>query len=231
MEDREEPGRRERKKAATRLAISNRATELFVERGFEAVTVAEVAEAADVSIKTVFNHFATKEDLFFDRVGEVLDVLDRAILERPGGATPIEALHRLLADQRVPIADGAGWELLDQPRAYELIRRFTAAEHASPALRARRLVLAEDWTEHLARTFTAAYGLGTADDRPRVLAAMVMGAMGLRERALSAAVMDRLPAAEVEAGVRRVVDEAFGRIERAFADLEQASGSAGEHST
>src|SRR3712207_5128285 len=58
-------GRRERKKRAAREAIAATARRLFADRGFDAVTVAEVAAAANVSEKTVFNHFATKEDLAF----------------------------------------------------------------------------------------------------------------------------------------------------------------------
>ena len=60
------PGRRERKKQLTRQAISDVATALFLERGFDDVTVAQIAAAADVAVQTVFNHFRTKEDLFFD---------------------------------------------------------------------------------------------------------------------------------------------------------------------
>src|ERR1700712_1173461 len=63
MDTTELPGRRERKKRATRDAIFIAARTLFMKKGYDAVTVAEIAEAADVSEKTVFNHFATKEDL------------------------------------------------------------------------------------------------------------------------------------------------------------------------
>ncbi len=60
-------GLRERKKRQTRQHISDVATGLFLERGFDAVTIAEVAEAADVSVNTVYNYFPAKEDLFLDR--------------------------------------------------------------------------------------------------------------------------------------------------------------------
>jgi len=76
------PGLRDRKKQATRQAISNVATRLFVERGYEAVSVADIAHEADVSRKTVFNYFARKEDLVFDREDEVRALARDAIAGR-----------------------------------------------------------------------------------------------------------------------------------------------------
>ncbi len=66
MAEPETMGRRERKKAATRKAISDAATELFLERGFDEVSIREIAERADVSPTTVFAHFPSKEALVFD---------------------------------------------------------------------------------------------------------------------------------------------------------------------
>jgi AcrR family transcriptional regulator len=96
---------RERKKAATRLAISNIATELFTERGFDAVTVDEVAAAANVSKMTVFNYFARKEDLLFDRNDEVIALL-RARIAARGSQAPIPALRAFvheLVEQHHPL--------------------------------------------------------------------------------------------------------------------------------
>src|SRR4051794_25335227 len=107
-------GLRATKKARTREAISDAATELFMERGFEAVTVAEIAEAADVSIKTVFNYFATKEDLYFDRADEIADSLVRTIIAREAGQTIAGSLRALLTANMFPFP-GAGWRRLRDP--------------------------------------------------------------------------------------------------------------------
>jgi AcrR family transcriptional regulator len=85
-----------RKRLATRQGISDAATRLFIERGFDNVTVDEIAEAADVGRMTVFNHFPRKEDMFFDRDEEGREKLRDALRQRDAGVAPIEAL-RLLA--------------------------------------------------------------------------------------------------------------------------------------
>jgi AcrR family transcriptional regulator len=219
-------GLRETKKARTRLAISDAATQLFKERGFEQVTVAEIAEAADVSIKTVFNYFATKEDLFFDRADELVEGLERTITDRPPGTTIASALRALLTENMVPFA-GARWQRLRDPAGYEAFRSFLATEHASPALRARRLVVSESWGRRLALVIAAELGLDAADYRAEVYAAMVLGAMGVRERTMSAAVLEGRSARVVEKRVRAAVGEAFDRIDRAFADIDVSRRAAG----
>ena len=90
-------GRRERKKAATRKTISDVATMLFLERGFDNVSIREVADAADVSPTTVFAHFAQKEALVFDEDDEQRDRLVAAVRDRPAGTTINRALHDFYA--------------------------------------------------------------------------------------------------------------------------------------
>src|SRR5271169_1315910 len=95
--------RRSRKRLAMRESISAVATRLFKERGFDHVTVDEIAEAADVGRMTVFNHFPRKEDMFFDRDEEIREILRKTIRQRDTRVSPIEALrllaHRLVAEQ------------------------------------------------------------------------------------------------------------------------------------
>lgn len=95
--------RRTRKRLATRQNISVTATRLFLERGFDHVTIDDIAEAADVGRMTVFNHFPRKEDMFFDRDREGRKILREALWHRDPGVAPIEALrllaHRLVAEQ------------------------------------------------------------------------------------------------------------------------------------
>jgi AcrR family transcriptional regulator len=202
---------RESNKTRTRLAISNVATRLFIERGFENVTVAEIAEAAQVSVKTVFNYFPTKEDLFFDRAGAVRDALLDAVRERPQDTSALEALRIVLSDRRVPF-DTSGWRSLRDTERYEHFRSYVAAEHASPALQARRLSIAEQWADSLEAVLADEMSARDA----KVLAAFVVGLMNLRSRELSAAMRDGASARSVERRVRALVDEGFARLSQAF---------------
>ncbi|MGW0197002.1 helix-turn-helix domain-containing protein, partial [Nonomuraea sp. NPDC003201] len=86
-------GRRERKKAETRRAMADAALRLFALRGFDAVTVNEVAEAADVSAKTVFNHFPTKEQLFFEHEPLLAGDPAEVVRQRPPGGRVLVALR------------------------------------------------------------------------------------------------------------------------------------------
>ena len=94
---------RSRKRLATRQSISNAATRLFLERGFDQVTVDEIAAAADVGRMTVFNHFPRKEDMFFDRDQEIRELLRDTLRQRDPQLAPVETLrllaHRLVAEQ------------------------------------------------------------------------------------------------------------------------------------
>ncbi len=89
-------GLREIKKARTRRAISSLATELFVARGYHAVTTAEIAEKAEVSVATLFNYFPVKEALVFDDDEDLESALADAVLSRPAGQSILEALREFI---------------------------------------------------------------------------------------------------------------------------------------
>jgi AcrR family transcriptional regulator len=100
-------GLRETKKLATRQQIAAVAMRLFAMKGFDHVTVSEIAAEAGVSVKTVFNYFPTKEDLFFDEVPERLRRITEAIKDRPPSETILDSLRRLqLSDAPRMCSDG-----------------------------------------------------------------------------------------------------------------------------
>src|SRR5688572_13762833 len=99
------PGLRERKKERTRALIAETARRLFAERGFDAVTVSEIAGAAEVAEKTVFNYFPTKEDLVFWRLEAFEAELLGAIRERERGESVLSAFGRFVLAPRGLLAE------------------------------------------------------------------------------------------------------------------------------
>src|SRR5436305_14133993 len=93
-------GLRERKKQRTRQLIADTARRLFAERGFDRVTVAEIAREAEVAQATVFNYFPTKEDLFYSRLEAFEEQLLAAIRERAPGQRVLAAFGGFLLDQQ-----------------------------------------------------------------------------------------------------------------------------------
>jgi AcrR family transcriptional regulator len=142
------PDRRTRKRLATRQAISDAATRLFIERGFDRVTIDEIADAADVGRMTVFNHFPRKEDMFFDREDEARDLLLGAVHTREPGVGPISALqrlaHRLVAQNSPAI------------RFFDGSRRFVETVAGSDALKSRARAIRDDLALALARALAEA---------------------------------------------------------------------------
>src|SRR3954468_24543994 len=92
-------GRRELRKAQTRAEVRATAQRLFTERGFDEVTIADVAAAADVAVQTVFNHFETKEALFFDGRTPWVEGTAVAVSQRAPGTDPVGALRRYVEQE------------------------------------------------------------------------------------------------------------------------------------
>ncbi|MEU6671549.1 helix-turn-helix domain-containing protein [Streptomyces sp. NPDC046727] len=196
---------RERKKRETRQRISDIATVLIREHGFDAVTVAEIARAAGVSSMTVFNYFPRKEDLFLDRVPQAADLFAAAVRDRAPGQSPLAALRGLalrLLEERHPLG-GVG-------EGFDAFWRIVAD---SPALRAR----AREGVEEVERALAAALGAAGAAD-PALAAALTMAAY----RTVFLASVRRLaagdPVDEVARDHRTRLETAFGALERAGLD-------------
>jgi AcrR family transcriptional regulator len=145
-------GLRESKKQQTRERIASEAMRLFATRGFDHVTVAEVADAAEVSEKTVFNYFPAKEDLFFDEVPARLAAIAAAVRERRPGQTALGALRELQAKEAPRLTS-------------EQFATFARVIEESPALRAKELEVMRSYSETLAETLCTELGVSELDAR------------------------------------------------------------------
>lgn len=201
------PRTSERGGPQTRTRISDIATRLFLDRGFDAVTVADVAREAGVSSVTVFNHFPRKEDLLFDKTDEAVAILEQAVSERSPGS---DALAGLRAAAFRLVEDGHPLSGVDD-RSMPFFR--TVAQ--SPALVARTREIAAELRAALAGALAGDDGF-TGD--PELFSALVVSgyATVLVENAR------RLIAGESPAEVRLDLDE---RLARLFDALSGLSGS------
>ncbi|ANB08607.1 TetR family transcriptional regulator [Streptomyces ambofaciens] len=158
-------GLRERKKRQTRQYISDVATGLFLQRGFEAVTVAEVADAANVSVNTVYNYFPAKEDLFLDRSKGVVDRLSRWVRGRRVGESAARAVLRELREEVESVSPRLG--LMD---GYAVFMRVI---QDSPALRSRMWAIGQEVLLDLERTLREETGGAEDDVTPALMAGQV----------------------------------------------------------
>lgn len=201
---------RERKKLRTRQRISGEATLLFIRRGFDNVTVAEVARAAEVSTMTVFNYFPRKEDLFLDRIPEARELIVRAVRERGAEESPLAALRRLvqaLLAERHPLGGvGEGFE------------HFWRTVLDSPALRARGREAVEELEGVLAGLLAEAAG-GDAErlgHEARLAAALTVAAIRVAYVDAAARQLGGDPVDEVAVEQAEVLRRTFDALEQAL---------------
>jgi len=159
-------GLRERKKQQTRQLIFETAARLFAARGFDAVTVAEVARAADVSEMTVFNYFPTKEDLFFAGMQLFEEWLLEAVRGRAEGVPALAAFRRLVVDSSSRLA---------AEENAEMIAKAVALIGGSPALQVREREIVARYTHRLADLLAAETGAPPGDVEPQGVASALMG--------------------------------------------------------
>lgn len=159
-------GRRERKKLETRRAISRAALDLALENGLDNLTVEAISEAADVSPRTFFNYFPSKEDALVTDAARIGDELRPLILERPAGESPMQVLRAVFIEHD-PFA------LVHANRERAVARQRLLQEHPT--------LIARQWAQHslLERTvseaFAERYGVDPAEDLRPALLAGVMG--------------------------------------------------------
>ncbi|MEU5976162.1 TetR/AcrR family transcriptional regulator [Streptomyces sp. NPDC047315] len=158
-------GLRERKKRRTRQHISDTATGLFMERGFEDVTIAEIAEAADVSVNTVYNYFATKEDLFLDRGDDVVEQLARWVRGRDAGESAVAAVLRELRAEVEGMSPRVGLV-----SGYD---RFVLVVHNAASLRASLSRLQRRALERLEEELRTETGAPADDFLPALMAGQI----------------------------------------------------------
>jgi AcrR family transcriptional regulator len=204
-----EPGLRERKKQQTRQLIFESARRLFAERGFDAVTVAEIARAADVSEVTVFNYFPNKEDLFFGGMRFFEEQLLEAVQTRPRGESALTALRRRLLESV---------DNLRSKERIEAVLRAAGAMSSSPALVTREREIVDRYTRRLAELLAKETGSDPDDVEAMAAAAALFGA----HRAVVNHVRKRVAAGRRGAAL---VEDTRTQIRRAFARLEKGLGT------
>ncbi|MRH90269.1 TetR family transcriptional regulator [Nocardia sp. SYP-A9097] len=175
-----EAGLRARKKLQTRQHILEVATGLFAERGFDVVTVAEIARIANVSEKTVFNYFGTKDDLIFGGMDDFGAALLLAIQERPRGMSPYEAFGNFVVQPR-------GMLDSEDPQAMEHLAAIARVIDASAVLQARQRQLFEASADRLAGVLA---GEADTDIAAGVVANAMVGVLRAMQKYLHRAVLD-----------------------------------------
>jgi AcrR family transcriptional regulator len=202
-------GLRERKKRQTRQALHRTAMELFVERGFENVTIAEIAEAAEVSKMTITNYFPAKDDIVFDGYGDAAGEPSAVVLGRAPGESAVAALRRAFLSglaRRDPLTglnDG--------------VTTFFRLVLDSPTLLRRQIEIFARSEDALARTLAQETGADPDDIAPRAAAAQLVGV----QRALVSDNCRRLVAGgradELYPGARESAVRAFDLLESGLA--------------
>jgi AcrR family transcriptional regulator len=167
-------GLRERKKRLMRQLISDTATAMFFQHGFDRVRVAEVATACGVSEKTVYNYFPTKESLLLDRADAMIDDIRQAL--GPGGrpSSPIDAAVGVIAEELRSIFeqvnhDGGG------PPDVSMIRRFIDLAESTPSLRAAQRDMIDQFVEVAAAAMAARAGMDPDEPEAQIAADALVG--------------------------------------------------------
>lgn len=203
-------GLRDLKKQQTRDRIVETAGRLFAERGFDKVTVADIAREAQVALATVFNYFSSKEDLFYSPLEAFGDRLIEGVRDREPGEPVLAAFRRHLhSSDGLLVRIAAG-----DAEALQRLRAIDQVIAGSPALRARELQALARTTDRLAQLIAADRGAESGDD---VDAAVAANALMGTHRALLDYTRRRILAddnvTELDTDVRKLSARAFDLLE------------------
>jgi AcrR family transcriptional regulator len=206
-------GLRERKKRLMRRQLSDTATRMFLDRGFDGFRVAEVAAACGVSPKTVFNYFPTKESLVLDRLDTTMASLRTGLAEP--GLPPVEAALRIL-DRELSAMTAwlAGQE--DPVQAARAVRRFGDLIRATPSLRAYQSDMMDQFVSVAAEILAARAGMSADDPEPQIAARALLGLWHVQAESLRRH-LDGAPA--------RIHDLVNADVRRAARLIESGLGS------
>ena len=165
-------GLRERKKRLLRQQLSDTATRMFMERGFDAVRVIEVAEACGVSDKTVFNYFPSKEALVLDRLEGTMAALRTGLAA--AGTPPVQAALRIL-DGELSAMTAMLASQDDPARAIGQMKRFGDLIHQTPSLRAYQSDMMDQFVMVAAEILAARAQMSPDDPEPQIAARALLG--------------------------------------------------------
>ena len=209
-------GLRERKKRQLRRRLTDTATAMFLERGFDAVRVAEIAAACEVSEKTVFNHFPSKEALILDRPEATMAAL-RTGLAR-AGRTPVEAVLDILDGELAALLSWLDTQS-DPVEASGRIRAFTALVRSTPALRAHHRDTTEQLETVAAEALAARTGRAADDPLCQIAATALLGLWRVQSTALNRSLDGERTPDQVRRAVTADVRSAARLIETGLAGL------------
>jgi AcrR family transcriptional regulator len=204
-------GLRERKKRLMRQQLTDTATRMFMERGFDAVRVTEIAEACGVSEKTVFNYFPTKESLILDRLESTVASL-KAGLADPA-LSPVLAALRILDGELGAMTSWLARQD-DLAQASAAIQRFDALIQHTPALRAHQSDMMDQFTAVAASILADRAEMSPEDPEPQIAAAALLGLWRIQYQALPKYLDGTRPPAQVHQAVTADVHRAAELIDK-----------------
>lgn len=199
-------GLRERKRRITRQRISDVATTLFAARGFDSVTVAEVAETVGVSEKTIYNYFPTKESLILDEADAAVERFTQAFRASPVGESPVQIVLRALEEEARRFAVIPD-ELLDFfPNFAELIQ-------STPSLRSAWLDIRNQMIAIAREELAARAEVDPNDPEPHIAARALVGIVDISFESRVRHIRDGLRGDALDLAVRAELERAARLIE------------------